>query len=155
MTMTKDEYEWALLRSGKLDEDLAAVKEEGEKVALFAQLRYLAQERGWKPGWAAHFYKSLYGSWPERGWEKVPPMRPTDETYRQVDRRQRSYGQEMKKYRDERRADDERRRGVEDGEVTGELYGSGESSAGVQDGGRVQGVEEPSECSGELRETEQ
>jgi hypothetical protein len=79
MAMTKDEAEWALLRSGKLDEELTAVKEEGQRVAVYAGLRYHAAYMGRKPGWAAHFYKDLYGEWPERGWEKVPPMRPSDD----------------------------------------------------------------------------
>jgi hypothetical protein len=131
MSEEQAERDWALLRSGKLDEELQAVKEEGERSLLFSQLRYIALERGWKPGWAAHFYKTLYGSWPDRGWEKVPPMRPTEDLYHLVDRRQRSFGQAMKQREEERRARDERERGVEEGDAADAVQQGGEGTGSV------------------------
>lgn len=135
----QSEREWALLRSGKLDGELAAVKEEGERIVLYSQLRYLCLEEGWKPGWAAHFYKSLYGSWPDRAWEKVPPMCPTENVYQLVAKRQRSFRQVMKQRDAERRARDERERGTEaetdgadvanaEGKVAGDNEGNGGAS---------------------------
>jgi hypothetical protein len=115
----------------EFDEELAAVREIGQRVALFAQLRFVGLENGWKPGWAAVFFKSIYEVWPDREWEKVPPMRPTELTWALVENRQRSFRNSMKEFYAERRAEDERR--LEDSEATGELYGSEESTGDVRD----------------------
>lgn len=66
-----DEDEWKLMRSPAFDVELQAVKEEGERMLFFSNLRYLAAENGWKSGWAAHFFKSMYGMWPERDRKSV------------------------------------------------------------------------------------
>ena len=134
-------------------EQLREVKEIGQRVALFAQLRYIAAENGWKPGWAAHFYKSLHGVWPDREWEKVPPIRPPEDVYRMVERRQRSYRNSMKQFYNERSAEDERLRGLEDSEAANAVLEGDEGDDRVCSPGRVSGMEEPDERSGELRET--
>jgi DNA repair protein RadD len=46
-----------------------------EKREFFAQLRYLASDRGHKPGWAAYKYKEKFGDWPED--RDVEPMEPS------------------------------------------------------------------------------
>lgn len=146
--MASEEH-WALLRSM-----LRITREIGQQVTLYSQLRYIAAEEGWKPGWAAHFYKSLHGVWPAREWEKVPPVRPPEEVYQIVQRRQRSYRQQMRRYHEERMADHERR-GVEDGEATGIVHEGHEGVDRMRDDRRMQGMEEQDECPGELRETDE
>jgi superfamily II DNA or RNA helicase len=42
------------------------------------QLAYIAQERGYKPGWVAHQYKQKFGSYPSWG-NAAPPIAPTPE----------------------------------------------------------------------------
>lgn len=52
-----------------------------------------AQERGWKPGWAAYQYKDQYGEWPPKEWKPVDSsvcptcgaMRKKPEPMRQTD----------------------------------------------------------------------
>lgn len=133
------------------DEELAEVREIGQRVTLYSQLRYIAAEEGWKPGWAAHFYKSLHGAWPDREWEKVPPIRPPEEIYQVVRRGQNSYRRQMNLFHEERRAD--RDRGVEDGEAADVIHEGDEGDDRMCDDRRVQGVEEQDECGRELRET--
>jgi hypothetical protein len=99
---TRDERLAEAFFAGKLpafDAELAEVKEEGERVAFFAQLRYHALTLGRKPGWAKHFFKSIYGTWPERGWEKVSPMRPTGGTMQLVQSRDAKWRSETKMQR--------------------------------------------------------
>lgn len=142
--------------AGKLpgfDEELKEVREIGKQVALFARLRYIAAENGWKTGWAAHFYKSLHGAWPDREWDKVPPIRPPEDVYQMVQRRQRGYRNAMKQFYGERRAEDERLRGLEDGQTADTLLEGDEGDDRVCGSGRVPGVEEPDERGGELCET--
>jgi hypothetical protein len=42
---------------------------------VFAELRWVQEERHYKPGWTAHCFRELFGIWP-RG--EVEPARPTD-----------------------------------------------------------------------------
>ena len=44
-----------------------------EKAAFHSQLLWIALERGYKPGWAAHKHKEKFGDWPARGAEPEPP----------------------------------------------------------------------------------
>jgi hypothetical protein len=129
---------------------LDEVREIGERITLYSQLRYIALEEGRKLGWAAHFYRSLHGDWPKREWTEVPPMRPTVELSLLVERRQRSFRQAMKQRDDERRAADERARGLENGEVADAVQQGEEGAVGVSLGGRVHGMEEQDERPGEL-----
>lgn len=43
-----------------------------------AMLAWIANERGYKPGWIAHQYKQKFGTWPAWG-AVVTPMRPSPE----------------------------------------------------------------------------
>jgi DNA repair protein RadD len=45
-----------------------------ERIVFFAELKHIAHERGYSPGWAAHKFKDRFGSWPN-GWEyrSAPP----------------------------------------------------------------------------------
>jgi hypothetical protein len=137
------------LRAGKLDEELREVREIGEKVALYAQLRFHALQMQRKLGWAAYFFKGIYGHWPDRAWEKVPPMRPTENTMAMIEARDRRFvfEQQMERRKNERAAHEQR---VEDGEAPEALHGGTESLGEGEDGGRVPGVEEQGDSDGEL-----
>lgn len=54
--------------------DKSAVASSDEKQDVYAQLRFIAIDRGYKEGWAAHKFKERFGIWP-RGLEDVekPP----------------------------------------------------------------------------------
>ena len=56
--------------------------EQQDQAVLFAELRGLATERGFKPGWAAHSFRDKYGDWPPRSWSNHPAATPSLETRR-------------------------------------------------------------------------
>jgi len=43
------------------------------KMRWWAMLTHIGQERGYKPGWAAHQFKTKFGDWPGRAVEPLPP----------------------------------------------------------------------------------
>jgi hypothetical protein len=43
----------------------------------YAMLAFIAMERGYKPGWAAHKHKEKFGTWPP--WRTVVPIEPSAE----------------------------------------------------------------------------
>jgi DNA repair protein RadD len=51
----------------------------GDRVDFYAQLLWIAVERGYKPGWAAHKFKERYGEFPPRGMPPLP-KKPTLKT---------------------------------------------------------------------------
>lgn len=61
-----------------------------EKLAWYAQLRGIAQERNYKPGWAFHKYKTKFGKEPPSGMEPAPLM-PSPEVMRWVRSQQIAY----------------------------------------------------------------
>ena len=65
--------------------ELDAVQQEGYRAAFFAQLKQIAMKMGRKPGWAAYFYKSVHGEWPDRRWDNMLPMAPSAATLRVVE----------------------------------------------------------------------
>lgn len=44
----------------------------------YSMLRYIQMERGRKPGWVAYTFKEMFGSWPPRWMELLPPIEPSD-----------------------------------------------------------------------------
>jgi DNA repair protein RadD len=50
---------------------------QGRRV-VWAQIRGMAIQRGWKPGRDAHLYRSIFGTWP-RNMNDAPPISPTPE----------------------------------------------------------------------------
>jgi DNA repair protein RadD len=60
-----------------------------ERASMHAQLTWIAQERGYKPGWAAHKFKERFGSWPTA--RNVNPVRPDEATRAWVRSRQIAY----------------------------------------------------------------
>jgi DNA repair protein RadD len=57
-----------------------------DKNNFFRQLLWIARERGYKPGWAAHKFKEKFGTWPPRG--SPVPTPPDDATRSWVRSRQ-------------------------------------------------------------------
>src|SRR5690606_1009239 len=69
-----------------VDGDLAHVARDGrmtaaaqDKERFLRQLLWIAQERGYKPGWAAHKFKEKFAHWPPR---HPPPPEPPEPAVR-------------------------------------------------------------------------
>lgn len=58
--------------------------DEAGRQQFHAELRAIADERGYKPGWAAMKFKERYGEWPAWPWNDLPTAEPTDATRRWV-----------------------------------------------------------------------
>jgi DNA repair protein RadD len=78
--------------------DLAAVDrnrrtgaafDHGERLAFYRRLIWIAHERGYKRGWAAHQFKQKFGTWPPR--IDVSPLEPDPATFAWVRSRQIAY----------------------------------------------------------------
>jgi hypothetical protein len=52
---------------------------EHEPPEVYANLRWVQDQSGYKNGWVAHCYHELFGRWP-RFQEVIEPVRPADET---------------------------------------------------------------------------
>jgi superfamily II DNA or RNA helicase len=63
--------------------------------SFYAQLLYIASERGYQRGWAGHKYKEKYGRWPE--WRFVDPEVPTEATRAWVRSRQIAFAKSQQK----------------------------------------------------------
>jgi superfamily II DNA or RNA helicase len=59
-----------------------------EDIVFYAELRSVQRERGYKNGWAAHQYKSRYGSFPPWSWNDGPTATPTAATLSWIKSRQ-------------------------------------------------------------------
>ncbi len=66
-----------------------------EKLSFFAQLAWIARERGYKPGWAAWKYRERFDAWPVQ--RSVVPESPDDATRRWAKSRQIAYAKAMQK----------------------------------------------------------
>lgn len=51
---------------------------------FYQELKSIAEERAYKPGWAAAKYKDKFGDWPPREWNYLEPLPPTVATRRWV-----------------------------------------------------------------------
>jgi DNA repair protein RadD len=76
-----------------IDEDLALVARDGtaasyftsdQRKEFFAQLRAIAQLRGYKDGWTAHKFRERFGVFPPWGYKSLQPKTPSDATFRWV-----------------------------------------------------------------------
>jgi DNA repair protein RadD len=54
---------------------------------LYAELAFIARDRGYRPGWVAHKFKERFGHWPN-GLDHLAPVPPSDTTWRWVKSRQ-------------------------------------------------------------------
>jgi superfamily II DNA or RNA helicase len=58
----------------------ATTADEQDRAVFFAELRAIATERGYKPGWAAVNFRERYGDWPPRAWNGRPAALPSPAT---------------------------------------------------------------------------
>ena len=68
-----------------------------DRRAFHAGLAWIAREKGYASGWAAHKFKEKFGTWPTDRW--VTPEPPTDEIRSWVRSRQIAYAKAMAKQR--------------------------------------------------------
>ena len=47
-----------------------------EKIVFYRELKYVANERGYKQGWISHKFKEKFGHWPN-GLHPLPPQPPS------------------------------------------------------------------------------
>src|SRR5262249_14925891 len=66
-----------------------------DRVRFHGMLTWIARERGYRPGWAAHKFKEKFGSWPDS--RDVVPVEPDDATRSWVRSRQIAYARAMAK----------------------------------------------------------
>ena len=60
-----------------------------EKAMFFGELRYIARERGYSSGWAAHKYRERFGAWPnDRRLRFAEPVQPSLKTKQWIRSRQ-------------------------------------------------------------------
>jgi DNA repair protein RadD len=62
-----------------------------EKLGYYQQLLYIANERGYRIGWAAHKYHKKFGDWPPLGWRSAEPLPPEPATLSWVRSQQIAY----------------------------------------------------------------
>lgn len=48
-----------------------------DKREFYAGLRFVAEGKGWNPGWAAHKYKEKFGDWPDATIKATPACEPS------------------------------------------------------------------------------
>jgi len=61
---------------------------QNERIQFFAELRHIADARGYRSGWAAHQYQTKFGSFPPWAWNQWPTSTPTAATLGWVRSRQ-------------------------------------------------------------------
>jgi DNA repair protein RadD len=76
---------------------VAAIATANERTRFYAMLIYIAGERGYARGWAAHKYRERFGDWPASRFAQ--PMVPDDATRAWVRSRQIAYAKAMSKAR--------------------------------------------------------
>jgi DNA repair protein RadD len=83
-----------------IDADLAIVARNGtaanyftsdQRRDFFAQLRAVAQMRGYKDGWTAHKFRERFGAFPPWDYKQLQPAAPSESTLRWVKSRQIAY----------------------------------------------------------------
>jgi hypothetical protein len=62
-----------------------------ERIIFYGELRRIAEQRGYKSGWAAQQYKTKFGSFPPWAWNQGPTCTPTASTLSWVRSRQIAY----------------------------------------------------------------
>jgi DNA repair protein RadD len=89
---------------GVIDGDLGRVERDRSIVAaaidqrrFFGQLLYIASERGYQQGWAAHKFREKFGAWPS--WRFAEPSPPDDAVRAWVRSRQIAYAKAQAKQR--------------------------------------------------------
>jgi DNA repair protein RadD len=63
--------------------DLQRLMKTEDKAHLFAEIRYIQQQRGYSDGWASHSFKKMTGVWPNH-YRDVHPIPPSEYTERRI-----------------------------------------------------------------------
>jgi len=66
-----------------------------DKLRLYAELLWIAESRGYQPGWIAHKYKERTGVWP-KGCDEVAPVEPSLELVNEIRNNARKWAKEQK-----------------------------------------------------------
>ena len=61
---------------------------EGQRITFYCELRAVERERGYKPGWSAHQYKTKFDYFPPWSWNNFPTLIPSAATLSWVRSRQ-------------------------------------------------------------------
>lgn len=62
------EYEWVRGELVEVDKEVVVKYSTAMQKSWLCQLAQLGEDRGYKPGWAAHTFKKKFGHWPSRDW---------------------------------------------------------------------------------------
>jgi superfamily II DNA or RNA helicase len=68
--------ELTLLKRSKAHQVRKGLDEFGSKQSTYGQLLTIVRERGYKPGWAANKYRTIFGVWPKGLDDKAEPVGP-------------------------------------------------------------------------------
>jgi superfamily II DNA or RNA helicase len=80
---------------GRVDRSRKVEAPVHDRQTFHAMLTWIARERGYRPGWAAHKYREKFGSWPSSN--HVMPIAPDDAVRSWVRSRQIAYAKAMAK----------------------------------------------------------
>jgi DNA repair protein RadD len=64
---------------------------DAKRLRFYMELVGLAEQKGWKPGFAAYKYRERFGDWPKREWNRYGGVEPRWETIRWVQSQQRKF----------------------------------------------------------------
>jgi DNA repair protein RadD len=84
-----------LVRVDRKDRKAKAVSDPNEQMRWHAMLAYIAAERGYKMGWAAHKFKQKFGHWPPP--RSISPIKPSPEVLSWVRSRNIAYAKAKQK----------------------------------------------------------
>jgi DNA repair protein RadD len=71
--------------------ELQAFRGGEQRTQAIKELLFIANEKGYSKGWAAHQYRKLFGDWPRFGFEREKPQRPSEWLQDWVKKQQRAY----------------------------------------------------------------
>jgi DNA repair protein RadD len=69
---------------------IAVVAQAQDKIKFYQEIKSIAGNRGYKPGWTAHKFKEKFGHWPS-GLDQLPPIEPSLATRNWIRSRQIAY----------------------------------------------------------------
>jgi len=82
---------------GRLVDVTGTAAVEPDPIGFHAELRAIAQERGYKLGWAAHQHRARFGAFPPKSWNDLPEAEPSPATRRWVKSRQIAFAKARQK----------------------------------------------------------
>jgi hypothetical protein len=82
---------------GEVDRDRSVRLVAQDRLGFYRQLLWIAAERGYALGWAAHKFKEKFGGWPDPNCRGTTPIPPEDATRSWVRSRMIAYARAMQK----------------------------------------------------------